>query len=118
MNTPAVSTVHSRGQRNKHARLANGIVSLLFFLIFLCCIIGFFVFLTKQLQVNNLTIYNNDTYGDCLLYADYVEDGLPNIHLGRSGLCGFVIFGELCVTVLVLIVFFVLAFKVVVGCAL
>lgn len=74
----------------------------------------------KQLQINNQTIYNNSTFGDCLLYAEPspVNETYPSIHLGRSGLCAFVVYGELCVTIFALVLFFVLSFKVVVGCAL
>ena len=71
------------------------------------------------LHVNNETIYNNSTFGDCLLYASDTEDSTyPSIHLGRSQLCAFAIYGELCVTVFALVFFFFLLFKVVVGCAL
>ena len=114
-----MNTDHSRRYRNRQARVANGATAVLYLVIFLLSLISFSVFLMKQLHVNNETIYNNSTFGDCLLYASDTEDSTyPSIHLGRSQLCAFVIYGELCVTVFALVFFFFLLFKVVVGCAL
>ena len=113
---------HSRRHRNKRARVANSIVALVFLMVFLFSLISFGTFLEKHRQIFDKTIYGtdaNDTYGHCVLYADPVGDDdtvYPRIHLGRSGACISIVYGELFVAVYALVMTFVLFFKVVIGC--
>lgn len=113
---------HSRRHRNKRARVANLIVGLVFLMVFLFSLISFGTFLEKHRQIFDQTIYGsdaNDTYGHCILYADPVGDNdtvYPRIHLGRSGACISIVYGELLVAVYALVMTFVLFFKVVIGC--
>lgn len=112
------SSRHSRRNRNKNARLSNAIVGVLFLVTFIFCLISFCSFLLKQLEITNHSLYSNGTFGNCILYADWEEGSYPSVHLGSSGLCAFVIYGQLIVMIYTLVLFFVLFFKSIIGCAL
>lgn len=116
MDTPSVQ--HSRRHRNKKARLSNALVGFTFLLIFVSSLISFCTFLLKQLEITGHTTYSNGTYGNCILYADWDQDSSISVHLGSSGLCWFVVYGELLVMAYSLVVFFLLILKVIIGCAL
>uniref|UniRef100_A0A1X7VD63 Uncharacterized protein n=1 Tax=Amphimedon queenslandica TaxID=400682 RepID=A0A1X7VD63_AMPQE len=109
---------HSRRQRNKRARLANIVVGSLFLVVFTFAIVSFTTVLRKQIEILNEEFYSNSSRGSCILYADYdIPSG--TVHLGKSsGLCSFIIYGECLVMVYSLVMFFALAFKVILGCAL
>ena len=109
---------HSRRQRNKRARLANIVIGSLFLIVFTFSIISFTTVLRKQVEIISEPFYRNSSRGSCILYADW-DSPSGAVHLGQSsGLCAFIIYGECLVMVYSLVMFFALAFKVVLGCAL
>lgn len=109
---------HSRRQRNKRARLANIVIGSLFLVVFTFSIISFTTVLRKQIEILDEEFYRNSSRGSCILYADWDRPS-NSVHLGQSsGLCAFIVYGECLVMLYSLVMFFALALKVTLGCAL
>lgn len=84
------------------------------FVLFLFSLISFSSFAYLQTKISRQTVYGNETYGHCILYADFNESttgSYPLIELGRSNACGFAIYGEIVLAVYALIFVFLPCIK-------
>ena len=84
------------------------------FVLFMFSLISFSSLVYLQSKISRDTIYENETHGYCILYADYNESttfSYPLIELGRNNVCGFAIYGEIVLTVYALVFIFLPCIK-------
>ena len=103
--------------RGRVTTICYGTLGVTAFVLFMFSLISFSSLVYLETKISGQTLYGNETYGHCILYADYNESttgsSYPLIELGTSNVCGFAIYGEIVLAVYGLIFVFVPCIKVV-----
>ena len=108
------------GKKRKPKRVAsrffNALLALVYFVLFVMCLVSFSAFSNNYVKVTGHNTYSNGQHGTCILNAKYDSSSIPAITLNSDpGSCQLAIGGEVVIALYSILSIVVMVIKIIGG---